>query len=142
MWPRKRKTPLTSKEVGVKYGFRSGLEEATAEQLKRLGVAFTFEKLVLTYKKPMTTHKYTPDFVITTRSGKQIVVETKGRFLTADRQKMILVKAAHPELDIRFVFSRSATPISKKSKTTYAMWCDRYGFQYADKEVPEAWLNE
>jgi hypothetical protein len=142
MWPRKRKTPLTSKEVGVKYGFRSGLEEATAEQLKKLGVAFTFEKLVLTYKKPMTTHKYTPDFVITTRSGKQIIVETKGRFLTADRQKMILVKAAHPELDIRFVFSRSATPISKKSKTTYAMWCERYGFQCADKEVPEAWLNE
>lgn len=141
-WPRKRKTPLTSKQVGLKYGFRSGLEDAIASQLKQRGVAFSFETLTLTYIKPEKKAKYTPDFIITTRSGKQIIVESKGRFLTADRQKMLLVKAQHPDLDIRFVFSNSKQRISKQSKTTYGMWAEKNGFPYADREVPQEWLDE
>lgn len=71
-----------------------------------------------------------------------MVVESKGRFLTADRQKMLAVKAAHPHLDIRFVFSNSKTRISKTSSTTYAMWCQKNGFPFADKDVPDEWLKE
>ena len=55
---------------------------------------------------------------------------------------MILVKQQHPELDIRFVFSNSRQKISKQSKTTYGMWCEKHGFLYADKTVPQEWLNE
>lgn len=69
-----------------------------------------------------------------------IVVETKGRFITADRQKHLLVKAQHPDLDIRFVFSNSRTRISKTSKTTYADWCRKYGFMFADKSIPPEWM--
>ncbi len=36
--------------------------------------------------------------------------------MTADRQKHLLVRDQHPELDIRFVFSRSAAKINKASK--------------------------
>jgi hypothetical protein len=71
-----------------------------------------------------------------------LIIETKGRFVTEDRQKHLLIKAQHPELDIRFVFSNSRAKISKTSKTTYAAWCDKYGFKYADKRIPEAWLEE
>jgi len=71
-----------------------------------------------------------------------IIVETKGRFVLADRKKHKLIKEQHPELDIRFVFSNSNTKISKKSKTTYGAWCEKLGILYADKTIPEEWLKE
>ena len=55
---------------------------------------------------------------------------------------MIRVKEQHPELDIRFVFSNSKTKISKKSKTSYGMWCEKHGFPYANKLIPKDWINE
>ena len=67
-------------------------------------------------------------------------VETKGRFLTADRKKHLLIKAQYPELDIRFLFQNSNARISKSSKTTYADWCNKYGFKFADKTIPSDWL--
>jgi hypothetical protein len=128
----------TAKQVAIKYGFRSGLEERVAEQLDQLGVSYTYEKVKLKYIKPASQHVYTPDFVL----ANGIIVETKGRFLAPDRQKHILVKRHNPDLDIRFVFSNSNARISKTSKTTYAMWCRKYGYQFADKVIPEEWLNE
>jgi hypothetical protein len=128
----------TAKQVAIKYGFRSGLEERVAEQLDQLGVEYTYEKVKLKYIKPASQHIYTPDFVL----ANGIIVETKGRFLAPDRQKHILVKRHNPELDIRFVFSNSNARISKASKTTYAMWCRKYGYKFSDKTIPEEWLNE
>jgi hypothetical protein len=129
---------LTVKQVAIKYGFRSGLEERVAEQLDQLGIEYTYEKVKLKYIKPASQHVYTPDFVL----ANGIIVETKGRFLAPDRQKHILVKRHNPDLDIRFVFSNSNARISKTSKTTYAMWCRKYGYQFADKTIPKEWLNE
>lgn len=128
----------TAKQVATKYGFRSGLEERIAEQLDQLGVEYTYEKVKLKYIKPASSHVYTPDFVL----ANGIIVETKGRFLAPDRQKHILVKRHNPELDIRFVFSNSNARISKASKTTYAMWCRKNGYKFADKTIPEEWINE
>ena len=59
-----------------------------------------------------------------------------------DRQKMQLIKEQHPDLDIRMVFNRSASPIRKGSKTTYADICEKLGIPYADKVIPIEWLNE
>lgn len=101
-------------------------------------MGFSFEELVIPYVKPEKPAKYTPDFVL--ENG--IIIESKGRFLTEDRQKHLLVQKQHPEYDIRFVFSNSKTKISKRSKTTYADWCEKHGFLYADKEIPNAWLKE
>ena len=128
----------TAKQVAIKYGFRSGLEERVAEQLDQLGIEYTYEKVKLKYIKPASQHVYTPDFVL----ANGIIVETKGRFLAPDRQKHILVKRHNPDLDIRFVFSNSNARISKSSKTTYAMWCRKNGYLFADKTIPEEWLNE
>jgi hypothetical protein len=122
----------------LKYGFRSGLEEKIADQLKAAGISYRFEEDVIEYLKPARTARYTPDFVL----PNGIVVETKGRFVTEDRQKHIQVKAQHPLIDVRLVFSNSRSRISKKSTTTYGMWCERQGIKYADKVIPVAWLNE
>lgn len=126
------------KQVAIKHGWRSGLEERVAEQLDQLGVEYTYEKLKLKYIRPASEHVYTPDFVL----ANGIIVETKGRFLLADRMKHMMVKKHNPDVDIRFVFSNSNARISKASKTTYAMWCRKNGFLYADKTIPTEWLNE
>lgn len=122
----------------VEAAYRSGLEEAVAEQLRQAGVVAAYEEEKIPYVTPATPHKYTPDFKL----PNGIYIETKGRFETADRKKHLLIKEQWPNLDIRFVFTRSKSTISKTSKTTYADWCLKYGFQYADKWIPEAWLKE
>jgi hypothetical protein len=114
------------------------LEEAIAESLTSKGVRFTYEETVIPYVKPEKPAKYTPDFKL--QNG--IIIESKGRFLTEDRQKHLLIQKQWPLLDIRFVFSSSKAKISKRSKTTYADWCEKHGFLYADKVIPDAWLNE
>ena len=129
---------MSTKQVGLKYGFRSGLEEAIAESLTSKGVGFSFEELVIPYVKPEKPAKYTPDFVL----SNGIIIESKGRFLTEDRQKHLLIQKQHPEYDIRFVFSNSRTKISKRSSTTYSDWCQKHGFLFADKEIPDEWLKE
>jgi hypothetical protein len=118
--------------------YRSGLEERQAELLTREGIPFAYEKMCIHYTKPERQARYIVDFVLK-KSG--IIIETKGRFLTNDRQKHLLIRAQHPEYDIRFVFSRSSDRLSKKSKTTYAMWCEKHRFKYADKVIPAEWLG-
>jgi hypothetical protein len=118
--------------------WRSGLEQRNQEDLTQRGVPFRYEEVKLRYTRPASAHKYTPDFIL----PNGIIVETKGLFDTEDRQKHLLVKAEHPNLDIRFVFSRSAAPLRKGAKTTYAEWCRKNGFQFADKLIPQAWIDE
>lgn len=129
----------TSKEVGLVLGFRSGLEEVVGQQIKDItGSDPAYESFKLEYLKPSRKSKYTPDF----RLPNGIIVETKGRFETADRQKHLLVKAQHPDKDIRFVFSNSRQRIRKGSETTYADWCRKNGFIFADKRIPTSWFEE
>lgn len=130
--------PPARKNLGAALGFRSGLEVTAAQQLKDAGVDAAYEATRLAYVKPETPATYTPDFIL----PNGVIIETKGRFVVEDRKKHLLLQKQHPGLDIRFVFSRSATRISKASKTTYAAWCEKYGFQYADKRIPPAWLSE
>jgi len=127
----------TFSQVGLKYGFRSGLEIAISQELKANSVEYEYEKVKLKYTKPEKSHTYTPDFHLL---DQDIFIETKGLFTSADRQKMRLIKEQHPKLDIRFIFSNSRSRISKKSATTYAMWCDKYGFKHADKHIPLEWI--
>ena len=123
----------------IREGYRSGLEDLVAKQLQAAGKPFEYEPKEgkIEYTKPTTSHKYTPDFVF-----KNFIVETKGRFVTADRKRHKLIKEQHPDIDIRFVFSNSKTRISKTSKTTYGKWCELNGFKYADKLIPDSWLKE
>lgn len=156
---------------GIAAGYRSGLEEVVAEDLKRRGVEAKYEAVKIQYTKPSKPSTYTPDFVIEKEQKcpqcrgrgyckhitgerddcswcggtgvykEDLIIETKGRFVTADRQKHLLIKKQHPDLDIRFLFQNSRARISKTSKTTYADWCRKHGFIYADKVIPEEWLK-
>lgn len=128
---------MSAAQVGLVHGFRSGLEETLAAGLEHQGIPVIFEEFYIPWKLEKNC-KYTPDFLL----PNGIIVEGKGRFVTADRQKHIEVKKQHPDLDIRFVFSRSKSTISKTSKTTYAKWCNTKGFQYADKFIPQKWMGE
>lgn len=125
-------------DVGIREGFRSGLEDKVAAQLRTLGIDPEYEEHKIEYTKPARVSKYTPDF----RLPSGVFIETKGRFITEDRQKHLLIKAQHPHTEVRFVFSNSKARISKTSPTTYADWCRKHGFTFADKLIPLEWINE
>lgn len=125
------------RQRALRAGYRSGLEQDTAKFLKDRGVKFTYEQFKIKWVDPKTK-TYTPDFVL--ENG--IIIETKGRFISPDRAKHLAVRDQYPDLDIRFVFTNSRTKLYKGSKTTYGMWCDKYGFKYADRFIPDAWLKE
>jgi hypothetical protein len=128
---------FTTRQRAVANGYRSGLEEVISNTLKDHQIDGEYEQHKIKYIVPATDHTYTPDF----RLPNGIFVETKGRFVVEDRKKHILIKEQHPELDIRFVFQNSKNKIRKGSKTTYADWCDKYGFIFADKTIPKDWLK-
>lgn len=71
-----------------------------------------------------------------------IVIEMKGRFLSVDRTKHLAIQKQYPFVDLRFVFQNADLPISKKSTTTCAEWCDRHGFLWWEGEIPSKWFEE
>ena len=117
--------------------YKSGLEDDIAAALKKRGIINCYEILKIEWEDLMY-RKYTPDFIL----PNYIIIESTGRFVAADRRKHLQVKRQHPTLDIRFVFSRSGSKLSKKSKTTYGMWCEKHGFLYADVDIPARWIKE
>lgn len=125
------------KRVG---GFRSGLEVELAAQIAAAGHEVRYEDKAceIPYVEPEKVRRYKPDFVL----DNGIVVEGKGRFDAEDRTKHLRIRDQFPEIDIRFVFTRSAARISKTSSTTLADWCNKHGFQFADRRIPMEWFDE
>lgn len=119
-------------------GFRSGLEVRIARELDALKVKYEYECHTIRFQQPAEDRSYTPDLVLD--SG--VVIELKGVWDSADRKKLRLVKAQHPLLDLRIVFSNANARISKQSKTTYGMVCKKLGIPYASKSVPVEWTQE
>lgn len=130
----KKKNPFRKKRTS---SYRSGLEENVINNLKQRNVRFKYEQRVINYFKPSTKHKYTPDIEL--ENG--ILIEIKGFFKREDRKKHLLVKEQNPKLDIRFIFGNSKNKIYKGSKTSYADWCLKHGFVFADKVIPTDWIT-
>ena len=124
-------------QAALKYGYRSGLEIKVKDYLVEHNVPIKYEALKIEWEDLMY-RTYPPDFVL----PNGIIIETKGRFTSADRRKHTLIKKQHPKLDIRFVFESSKRKLSKGAKTTYSLWCERNKFLYADRVVPLEWLKE
>jgi hypothetical protein len=142
--PRKKKPhrkKRSTSNIGLKHGFRSGLEDTIAKQIETANIPLIYEQERVAYIVPARPAKYTPDFKLPKQGG-FFYVETKGRWVTADRQKHLLIKKQHPDLDIRFVFSNQNAKLYKGSPTTYAAYCDKHGFKYAHKVIPDEWLRE
>ena len=125
-------------DVGIKYGFRSGLEERVGQQLLDAGLDVDYESTKIKYIEPAKNRTYTPDFVL----PNGIIIETKGRLVSADRKKHLWIKEQYPELDIRFVFTNPRAKIYKGAKSNYGDWAEKNGFKYAKGLIPEAWLDE
>ena len=114
--------------------FRSKLEERIADLLKNLGVSFEYESTKVPYE---IQFNYTPDFILP--SG--LMLEAKGYWDADDRRKILAVKRCNPTLDIRMIFQTPYNKISKKSKTTYAQWCDKHGIKWTTyTDIPIEWL--
>jgi len=127
----------------IANGYRSGLEETISRQIADAGLPVVYEPKddKVSYKWPERQSTYLPDFKLPKQGG-FFFVETKGRWTVDDRQKHLLIKEQHPDLDIRFVFSNQNAPLYKGSPNRYCDWCDKHGFVYANKTIPPEWLQE
>ena len=114
--------------------FRSKLEENIANLLEGLGVSYQYESEKLSYT---IEHNYTPDFVLPNYT----YLEAKGYWSAEDRRKILNVKKSNPEIDLRMIFQAPYNTISKKSKTTYAKWCERHDIPWTSyHDIPIEWL--
>ena len=114
--------------------FRSKLEEKVADLLEGLGVSYEYESTKVPY---VIQHNYTPDFVL----PNYVYLETKGYWDPADWRKVLAVKRDNPDIDLRMVFQSPYNTISKKSKTTYAQWCENLGIPWTSfHNIPLDWL--
>jgi len=116
------------------YTFKSGLEKKAFAQMP-LGTSYEDTKLKYT-----VIHEYRPDFTIAPNT----YIETKGRFLSADRAKHLYIREQHPEVKVYFLFGNAENKLTKSSKTSYADWCTKYGFEYADfykQGIPKEWFK-
>jgi predicted nuclease of restriction endonuclease-like RecB superfamily len=129
------------RSTGYSKGYRSGLEEKIADQLKNAGIAVEYEKDKLLYKIPSRVHKYTPDWKLP-KAGGFFYVETKGLWSVQDRAKILFCINQIKGLDLRMVFSNQNAKLYKGSPTTYAAYCEKHGIRYANKWIPEDWLEE
>ncbi len=120
-----------------KAGFRSTLELYVAKCLRQIKKKFRYEKVRIKYYV-IRKASYLPDFIL----DNGIIIETKGWFRPSDRAKHIRIKQQHPNLDIRFIFDNADNKINPRSKTTYAVWCEKNGFKYATRVIPQKWLQE
>lgn len=114
--------------------FRSGLEERVSDLLCELGVKYEYESTKVPY---VISHNYSPDFVL----PNGVWLETKGYWDSADRRKIKAVVQQNPDIDLRMVFQAPFNTISKKSKTTYAKYCEKLGIPWTSfANIPLEWL--
>ena len=114
--------------------YRSKLEERLATLLTTLGISYEYESEKVSYT---IQHHYTPDFVLPNHT----YLEAKGYWDAADRRKILSVKKDNPDMDLRMVFQAPYNTISKKSKTTYAMWCEKHNIPWTSyHDIPLDWL--
>ena len=114
--------------------FRSKLEKNIADLLEGLGVSYQYESEKLSYT---IEHNYTPDFVLPNYT----YLEAKGYWSPEDRRKILNVKKSNPQIDLRMIFQSPYNTISKKSKTTYAKWCEKHDIPWTSyHNIPLDWL--
>ena len=133
-------------------GYRSRFEERIAASLTKAKIKFKYENNSFVYSVKVggcfcntcfnsdaivQSKLYTPDFFF----SDTLILETKGKFTSKDRKKMLAMKQQHPILDIRMLFMAD-NKLSKLSKTRYSDWCKANGITYAVGTLPKQWLKE
>lgn len=116
--------------------YRSKFEAIVIKKLKLKKIKFFYEKEKIKYVQPVIHRSYLPDLYFPSTN---VYVEIKGRFKVDDRKKHIWIRES-TNCDIRFCFQNPNVKLSKKSKTTYAMWCEKNNFKWCDKDIPKEWM--
>ena len=116
-------------------GYRSKFEYDFSKKLKELKLKAEYEANKIYYIQPEQTRSYCPDWKIRERT----YIETKGRFTSADRKKILLVRECNPETKVYLLFQNSKVTLSKASKTTYGDWCDKNKIEWADIKEVKIW---
>lgn len=113
---------------------RSGFERKVIADLVKRNQKFYYESLRLAYLK-----SYIPDIEL----PNGILIELKGWFKGEDRHKALAVRAANPDVDLRFVFMADNKLVNSRSTTRYSDWCKQHGFKYhIGPSIPQEWLDE
>ena len=122
--------------VRDKQRFRSLFEILISNTL---GDKVTYETDTFDFVEPAKKRKYTPDFKLSDTA----YIEAKGIFDSSDRIKMKLMKEQYPNVTFYMLFQNAHKKLSKSSKTSYAMWCEKNGFQWAHMAsgIPQEWLE-
>lgn len=117
---------------------RSKLELKFEEILKDFQVNYGYEITHIPYVIPESNHKYIVDWTI--YNG--VHIETKGYLSDyKERQKYVLLKEQHPEIDLRFVFD-NPNKLCGGTKMTHGKWAEKCGFQYCsirDVDIIKEW---
>lgn len=135
--------------------YRSRYEYDIATNLKRRKVKFDYEEQSFEYTKALRSarcvscassdiiefHSYTPDFIL---SKNGLIIEAKGRFVAADRKKVLdVLESPHNTItrdNFRMLFMQDRK-LSAKSKLRYGSWCDKNDIEWAiGPEIPEDWV--
>jgi len=116
--------------------FKSKLEEKVWAVLKKEFSAVKYEPQKFKFIQPEVERTYIPDFK-TGRSN--IFIEAKGKLDLETRKKMVWFRDSNPTVRIIFLFMNPDNKITKRSKTTYAMWATDNGFEWLD--FRKDWLN-
>lgn len=117
-----KSTRVSKKRIqAVAEGYRSDLER----KYHSLHPELLYETQSFPYEV-QETRSYTPDFI--TKDG-LIWYETKGRFTSDDRKKMLLVKGQYPHVKIVLVFQNPNIKLTKApGSQTYGQWALKHGF--------------
>lgn len=122
--------------TGLMPQFKSKLEEKVWSILKKHFPSVKYEPQKYKFIQPEIERTYIPDFK-TGRSN--IYIEAKGKLDLETRKKMIWFRDSNPGIRIIFLFMNPDNKITKRSKTTYAMWATDNGFEWLD--FRKDWLN-
>jgi hypothetical protein len=127
---------MTTGRIGLMPSFKSKLEEKVWATLKKEFPTVKYEPQRFKFIQPEIERTYIPDFK-TGRSN--IFIEAKGKLDLETRKKMVWFRDSNPTVRIIFLFMNPDNKITKRSKTTYAMWATDNGFEWLD--FRKDWLN-
>lgn len=117
------------KQPSKYHPYRNRFEQRVAA---KLGQDWDYETIKLSYIVPARKATYTPDFI---NHETKTIIESKGYLRAEDRKKLVLIQAQNPDWTIKLLFQNPRATISKASKTTYAAWAEKNGFQW--EELPK-----
>jgi hypothetical protein len=119
--------------------FRSKFEESIWDAAKRSRRNLEHEPHFIPY---IMRGSYLPDFIIKTKTGKDIYIEAKGYLDAGSCKKMLAVKHSNPDLDIRFVFQNANGKRNKRAKLRNWEWAEKHGFLWHESTIPLEWWKE